>query len=449
MDELPKTLQHAVWTVRALGISYIWIDALCIIQDDLNDWTKEASQMGHTYQQSCVTIAATTSKSSFDGFLHDRGPCFRVASDFIFKEFQSYHSETLEEVLGTIHFRYPVETGIATHLESCHWERRGWTLQEKLLSTRILYFTKDVVYMECTTTQTSENLGYRLPRRAGFPVMLSESRSISEAERLTNKEAYLSEWYEVVEEYSRRKLTDTKDTLPALEGLAATLSDVVNDTYIYGLWSGDLHRGLLWHSGKGRPRKPFQHGYNAPTWSWACREGSVCWKFPGSKLGWKSCLQVHSITPHSNCSCCNQRVYARLELTADVALLKDLLLEYSDLGMIDENPEDVETWDRVESLDFYDEMGMFDLDEDDKDGLYLPNTLVMLVAEFTEHNSIQALLLQPSDGVLGCFRRVGWFLCNVSWSGENGSDESEVCFEEGRGSESIREYFKPKRLILV
>lgn len=80
MDELPKTLQHAVWTVRALGISYIWIDALCIIQDDLNDWTKEASRMGHTYQQSCVTTAATTSNSSFDGFLHDRGPCFSVAS---------------------------------------------------------------------------------------------------------------------------------------------------------------------------------------------------------------------------------------------------------------------------------------------------------------------------------------------------------------------------------
>lgn len=248
--------------------------------------------MNLIYGYALLTIAATTSESSFDGFLQDRNPTYRVNPGFVFKEVQSYHSERLAEVSGVIHFWYPPETSVTTHLGECNWEGRGCTLQEKLLSKRILYFTKDVIYFECATMQRLEDPGYELPERAKFSMLLAESKTLSGVERLEKKGAYLSEWYETVMTYSRRKLTQTGDKLPAMQGLAMVLKDVVNDTYVYGLWKMDLHRGLLWHSWFQWPWKLPRGGYRAPTWSWACRDGSVQWDISTLKPGWKSLIQV-------------------------------------------------------------------------------------------------------------------------------------------------------------
>ncbi|KAF4836161.1 hypothetical protein CGCSCA4_v012355 [Colletotrichum siamense] len=70
--DLPKTFQDAITVTRALGIDFIWVDSLCIIQDDPDDWAKEASQMASIYRNAYITIAVTSAAGGEEGFLYDR-----------------------------------------------------------------------------------------------------------------------------------------------------------------------------------------------------------------------------------------------------------------------------------------------------------------------------------------------------------------------------------------
>ncbi|KAJ0107049.1 hypothetical protein J7T55_006927 [Diaporthe amygdali] len=440
--DLPNTLRDAVRTTRALGIRYIWIDALCIIQDDPEDWSKESSRMGQIYSHACLTIAATTSKSSFDGFLLNRDPSYRTTSKFVFKEVQSFRSEPLMEKSGLAHFRYPPETSVQKSLSTCRWEERGWTLQERLLSTRILYFTKDVFYYECATTQRLENPGFELPKRIEFSALLAASHIMTESERLQKQESHLSQWYEVVKIYTKRKLTKSKDKLPAIEGLASELNNILNDTYIYGLWRMDLHRGLLWQPSSKSWKRP-RDGYRAPTWSWACRDGGVSWDASTFKPGWKSLIQVNNIQPHRKCTCCNETIGAQLDLTAKVAPLKDILVAHLTSANIEDSAflDYLNTCEFLYGFDEFDGLGTFTVDKEEDEGIYLPDVRMLLIAETAEPANIQALLIQPCYGS-SHFERVGWFIQKQTLEHLNFLQDSE---DVG----PMREHFKSERLVLV
>lgn len=69
---MPQTYQDAIQVTDALGLRYLWIDALCIIQECQDDWAKESQNMGNIYKNSHVTIAPIATKSCWDGFLRSR-----------------------------------------------------------------------------------------------------------------------------------------------------------------------------------------------------------------------------------------------------------------------------------------------------------------------------------------------------------------------------------------
>ncbi|KKP06993.1 serine/threonine protein kinase [Trichoderma harzianum] len=71
---LPKTFQDAVTVTRALGVPYLWIDSLCIIQEDEKDWELEATRMEEVFSFAYCTIAASRGTSSLSGFLGKRKP---------------------------------------------------------------------------------------------------------------------------------------------------------------------------------------------------------------------------------------------------------------------------------------------------------------------------------------------------------------------------------------
>ncbi|KAF2730048.1 hypothetical protein EJ04DRAFT_393411, partial [Polyplosphaeria fusca] len=66
-EDLPKTFQDAVTFTRWLKVRYLWIDALCILQDDENDWERESSAMAATYENSYLTLSAATANCDLDG----------------------------------------------------------------------------------------------------------------------------------------------------------------------------------------------------------------------------------------------------------------------------------------------------------------------------------------------------------------------------------------------
>lgn len=66
-EELPQTFQDAIRVTRELGLRYLWIDSLCIIQDDAKDWNQEAALMGSIYENAYCTIAAAEAYSDDEG----------------------------------------------------------------------------------------------------------------------------------------------------------------------------------------------------------------------------------------------------------------------------------------------------------------------------------------------------------------------------------------------
>jgi hypothetical protein len=137
---LPPTFRHAVQISRRLGIRYLWIDSLCILQDSKDDWEKESAKMGDIYRNSFVTIAARAARNPEEG-------CFIARDQDIPTCRLEYRSPEPSAAAGSIYIRDPafqIERLGETPLDS-----RGWVLQEKLLSPRILYYGGQQMYWEC------------------------------------------------------------------------------------------------------------------------------------------------------------------------------------------------------------------------------------------------------------------------------------------------------------
>ncbi|OTA01492.1 hypothetical protein A9Z42_0018400 [Trichoderma parareesei] len=130
---LPKSFQDAVRVTRALRVPYLWIDSICIIQEDEGDWKSEASKMEQVFSSAYCTIAASSATSSLDGFLGERKPraCVSIRTSrgplYLAEAIDDFHEHVEKSVLST----------------------RGWVLQERALSRRTIYFTSTQVYWEC------------------------------------------------------------------------------------------------------------------------------------------------------------------------------------------------------------------------------------------------------------------------------------------------------------
>jgi hypothetical protein len=133
-DALPRTFQDAITVTRQLGIRFLWIDSLCIIQDDPEDWERESKRMEDVFSSAYCTIAATCSTGSGDGFLKRRGDRRHVTmrSD---KGFKFFICEAIDD--------------FGLHVEASELNQRGWVLQERALSSRTIHFTEKQSYWEC------------------------------------------------------------------------------------------------------------------------------------------------------------------------------------------------------------------------------------------------------------------------------------------------------------
>jgi hypothetical protein len=143
-DRLPKTFQDAVIVTKGLGLRYLWIDSLCIIQDDHEDWEREAARMEQVFSLAYCVIGASSARSSLDGFLGDRPSRHCV-------QIEASGAGTLYVCPAIDDFRRDVELG--------ELNKRGWVFQERVLARRSIYFTSTQVYWECGAGVHCETLG--------------------------------------------------------------------------------------------------------------------------------------------------------------------------------------------------------------------------------------------------------------------------------------------------
>ncbi|KAH6703309.1 heterokaryon incompatibility protein-domain-containing protein [Leptodontidium sp. MPI-SDFR-AT-0119] len=265
-SSLAKNFRDAITITRLLGLRYLWIDALCILQDSQTDWELESAKMGRYYEKAWLTIAAGMSDGGKDGLLSKRSP-----HGLAHIRLKVWANAARNSGLGqkfTVYFALdPIKPST-----QCPIRTRGWTFQEELLSRRYLSFETTQTYLRCGTI-----VHHECGRQDD---LLKDESPFMEGEQLLQRK----DWLEIVRRYSSRNLTKESDKLPALSGLAHEYCARWGDEYLAGLWRKDLCRDLLWRRNERyalpEPRRPEE--YRAPSWSWASLDGRIEFVGPGN-----------------------------------------------------------------------------------------------------------------------------------------------------------------------
>ena len=231
----------------SFDIRYLWIDSLCIIQDDKEDWSQESCQMCEVYGNSFLNIAAAGAKDGSEGcfFEDDRERINKFSVETTINGIQQIYNCVHESM-----YRYCIN---GTPLAS-----RSWALQERLLSPRTLHFSRAQLAWECNKKTACESLPTNL-------IVLNGALNI--------RKGFLSaSWPSIVSTYSGSKLTLSRDKLVAMAGIIRKIAVERNDECVAGLWWRSIEIELLWHS---RLKFPRPIVYQAPSWSWASVDGLV------------------------------------------------------------------------------------------------------------------------------------------------------------------------------
>ncbi|KAH8669060.1 heterokaryon incompatibility protein-domain-containing protein [Xylariales sp. PMI_506] len=261
---MPKTLADALQIARALKIPYIWIDALCIVQDDEKEWQTEAARMGEIYQGSQLTIAAAQSPDASHGCLLEKG-------NHGLQDGESFFRTCTDNVVGSKLLVRLYQGDIRTRASRGNClSTRGWTLQEHLLSRRLVSCMQPEVHWQCQAC-------YRTESGLSFDPESTEHRNLFHPSLLQDKQKCHAAWQLIVNDYSRRDLTYSVDRLPALAGIIRHFVPAMADESILGLWKSSFAHDLAWL----RLSKPTQVPALStfPSWSWLSCPGSVFYGF--------------------------------------------------------------------------------------------------------------------------------------------------------------------------
>ena len=317
VQSLPLNFRDAITATRRLGIRYLWIDALCILQDSTADWVAEAPKMANIFGTATLVLSATSAKHCDDGILQPRlstcSPLLGPSKNWFLTRPKLTFTTTMESEIN------------AGHLSS-----RGWAAQERMVAQRVLHYTPAGMIWECNThlrselpwvkaeenkrlipnllaahrrsrrddqsdpmpipkgTTSSRFWPYRLPHRPAKKKEIAGRRTRdgggtnSQGETWTDAGVFLKEWSNCITLYSSRDLTFPSDKLAAVAGIAAIFQASLPPAgeYLAGAWSGCMAMCLGWAKRVHYPHKLpslSDHAFRAPSWSWAAGDGRISW----------------------------------------------------------------------------------------------------------------------------------------------------------------------------
>lgn len=342
-DKLPLTFQDAAAFTLSLGIQYIWIDSICIIQEDEEDWQREAGKMYAVYKNSYLTLAALAGHDSTSGLRNmsvEQGSVLLAQLRINQTSYPLYmrRNHYLDSVAGDnikgsfedICRRYPLLS-------------RAWAYQERTVSPRVIFFTESEMIFQClsnaececgatqeycqgkaaqlTKTEISRRTTIRSPTGDSSEQDISagsismETRAFSglktKIKHLLSKrpeddtqaesrarQVAMTWRQQVVWEYSALAISMPRDRLPAVGAIAEQFQRVrARETYLAGLWSGSLLDDLLWVSGGPEVRSPksrdrLERPFSLPTWSWASLNSSIVYLNDGISVPKAEVLQA-------------------------------------------------------------------------------------------------------------------------------------------------------------
>jgi len=268
-DAIPTVYQEAIVLARKLNIAYVWIDSLCIVQDDKDDWVRESAAMCDIYENAYLTIAATSSpdccagmwdlsRSSVTEFsgTNAEGHPYRLGA---IKNAPNYHPDqaTRSQDRPTLRAQWPLLD-------------RAWVFQERMLSSRVLHFCHGEIAWECKEETLCE---------CGRMESMGKDRRFHDLLDQGDEKQLAAEWRQLVEAYVLLSITFPADKLPALSGLAKRFARRrPGTTYLAGLWDTSLITDLLWIKPIDPPSTAPPQGPTAlhgPSWSWVSTSGRI------------------------------------------------------------------------------------------------------------------------------------------------------------------------------
>ncbi|KAK3310982.1 heterokaryon incompatibility protein-domain-containing protein [Chaetomium strumarium] len=267
LSRTPKTISDAIRVAHRLGFDYLWVDALCIIQDSPEDKARELPLMANVYKESSLCIVAATAAAASEGFLETPTPPTR----FMVEPFQ-IRLDSADGGPSSLTFAYR-----APYMASADpISTRAWTLQERVLSRRLLLFGRNGVMWMCR--ECFINPGAAPDAGPPYQTSLGPDAGESESDDEGDHAAELERWMAIRADYSEMDLSYCTDKLPAISAVAAEVGRRTGWTYLAGMWAHNLFSELHWrctkHGPSGeqlvlKPDKAKRAGYIAPSWSWA------------------------------------------------------------------------------------------------------------------------------------------------------------------------------------
>jgi hypothetical protein len=293
LESLSKTFQQACFLARRFGFDYIWIDSLCIIQDDDHDWQIESSTMASVYGCSTLNIAASYARDGTVGCFVKRNPEDVVPCQVSIGE--NGHEKQNVCIPAQFYRRGLLGTSLG---------KRAWAFQERILTPRTLYFSESQIFWGCQQLEACESFPNGMPPAVRMDINFrphdsGNANNPTMHDILTNSPGI---WSDTVLSYSLGILTRQEDKLVAISGVARLMQQVNRDKYLAGIWK-DLEWQLLWSVNSERKErqatsktKRITSSYRAPSWSWASTDGVIRQLFPDptptGTRGYQLCIEV-------------------------------------------------------------------------------------------------------------------------------------------------------------
>ena len=255
-DHLPGTIQRAMHFTSLLDVDFLWVDCLCIVQDDPIHAASQINSMASIYSKSYLTLCAADGVDADSGLLGIRqcSPPRNVQQDILAFGDGPMSSKWVKVM--------PSKVSV--------YDERGWTFQEQVLSRRSLSFTRNGLKWRCREVfaQEQERKVTRFPNSYVDP-------NIVRADTLW---PCLKKWDNLVSSYLTRRLTYEEDILRAFSGILGSLSSSMLGGFFFGLPQQFFDAALLWVPKENLTRREDMESGIAktalPSWSWAGWKGA-------------------------------------------------------------------------------------------------------------------------------------------------------------------------------
>jgi Heterokaryon incompatibility protein (HET) len=273
LSHLQQVFRDAISMTQKAEIDYLWIDSLCIIQDSVEDWKHESMNMGMVYSGAVCNIAATGFPDGSNGlFIEAEAPLNEPVEIQLNADVTAHDGECFRK--GD--YRLVDFLSWSNDVDNAPLNKRGWVVQERFLSPRIMHFGAKQLYWECRTLEASEAFPHGLPQEV-FTGKVKKSvhmdprrpKSVESVDRWD-----FNKWANAVTAYSRSRLTFDSDKMIAIAGLAKSLQHPFLGSYLGGMWSNFLLSHLTW-SAVPFELRPRPDKYRCPSWSWASIDTGV------------------------------------------------------------------------------------------------------------------------------------------------------------------------------